>query len=378
MVPSKRTRPPPNGRGRSARRHPSGSPPRQAHASGRERTDPARATVHAARSVSPEQGRLDHRTRRRGQDIARVDVHRGARARLHLVSGRRERRRPGERRALSAARGQGLSGRAVPAFTAAHFVELEAFSRRFFEAFFARFAKPIVIVFDNYQDVPPDSRFHDLVVALLDHLSAHVRVVVLSRAEPPAALAKWSLDPNSRPSTGRRSGSSRRKPKRSPVAGGSSAWRRSRAARDEPRLGGGHGDDDARSATRRGSRAGAERAAAPAVRLFREPGLVAAPGGHPVVPVPDGIPAAHDRSRCPDADGRHARRAHPGRPACRQLLHRSQTRPRERLRVPPALPRVSDRSRRRGARTRGAGHTQARGRGAARSGADGSKRQRSS
>ena len=58
-----------------------------------------------------------------------------------------------------------------------------------------RFAKPIIIVFDNYQDVPPDSRFHDLVVALLDHLAAHARVVVLSRAEPPAALAKWSLHP---------------------------------------------------------------------------------------------------------------------------------------------------------------------------------------
>ena len=86
-------------------------------------------------------------------------------------------------------------GEPLPAFIAAHFVELEAFARRFFEAFFARFVQPIVIVFDNYQDVPADSRFHDLVVALLDHLSAHVRVVVLSRAEPPAALAKWSLDP---------------------------------------------------------------------------------------------------------------------------------------------------------------------------------------
>lgn len=86
-------------------------------------------------------------------------------------------------------------GEPLPAFTAAHFVELEAFARRFFEAFCGRFTKPIVIVFDNYQDVPPDSRFHDLVVALLDHLSANARVVVLSRAEPPAALAKWSLHP---------------------------------------------------------------------------------------------------------------------------------------------------------------------------------------
>jgi ATP/maltotriose-dependent transcriptional regulator MalT len=34
-------------------------------------------------------------------------------------------------------------GEPLPAFTAAHFVELEAFARRFLEAFFARFAQPI-------------------------------------------------------------------------------------------------------------------------------------------------------------------------------------------------------------------------------------------
>ena len=83
----------------------------------------------------------------------------------------------------------------MPAFAAADLGAFEAFARRFFEAFAARFATPVVIVFDNYQDVPADSRFHDLVVALLDHLSVHACVVVLSRTEPPAALAKWSLHP---------------------------------------------------------------------------------------------------------------------------------------------------------------------------------------
>ena len=87
-------------------------------------------------------------------------------------------------------------GEPLPAFTAAHFVELEAFARRFFEAFFGRFAKPIVIVFDNYQDVPPDSRFHDLVVALLDHLSAPRAG---RRAEPDrAARGAGEVEPASR------------------------------------------------------------------------------------------------------------------------------------------------------------------------------------
>ncbi len=86
-------------------------------------------------------------------------------------------------------------GAPLPAFTAADYAAFEAFARRFFEAFFARLATPIVIVLDNYQDVAADARFHDLVVALLDHLPERARVVVLSRAEPPAALAKWSLNP---------------------------------------------------------------------------------------------------------------------------------------------------------------------------------------
>ncbi len=89
----------------------------------------------------------------------------------------------------------GFPGAPLPAFTAADYAAFELFARRFCEAFFARLATPLVIVLDNYQDVARDARFHDLVVALLDHLPEHVRVVALSRAEPPPALAKWSLDP---------------------------------------------------------------------------------------------------------------------------------------------------------------------------------------
>jgi LuxR family transcriptional regulator, maltose regulon positive regulatory protein len=86
-------------------------------------------------------------------------------------------------------------GEPLPAFTAADYGAFDLFARRFCEAFFARLATPLVIVFDNYQEVARDARFHDLVVALLDHLPEHVRVVALSRAEPPPALAKWSLHP---------------------------------------------------------------------------------------------------------------------------------------------------------------------------------------
>ena len=87
-------------------------------------------------------------------------------------------------------------GEPLPGYTAADHVAFEAFARRFFEAFAARLATPIVIALDNYQEVATDARFHDLVVALLDHLPEHARVVVLSRTEPPPALARWSLHPD--------------------------------------------------------------------------------------------------------------------------------------------------------------------------------------
>ena len=87
------------------------------------------------------------------------------------------------------------SGEPLPAYTGADHVAFEAFARRFFAAFAARLATPIVIALDNYQEVATDARFHDLVVALLDHLPEHARVVVLSRVEPPPALAKWRLHP---------------------------------------------------------------------------------------------------------------------------------------------------------------------------------------
>jgi ATP/maltotriose-dependent transcriptional regulator MalT/DNA-binding SARP family transcriptional activator len=89
----------------------------------------------------------------------------------------------------------GFAGAPLPAFTAADYAAFDLFARRFCEAFFARLTAPLVIVLDNYQEVARDARFHDLVVALLDHLPEHVRVVALSRAEPPPALAKWSLHP---------------------------------------------------------------------------------------------------------------------------------------------------------------------------------------
>jgi ATP/maltotriose-dependent transcriptional regulator MalT/DNA-binding SARP family transcriptional activator len=89
--------------------------------------------------------------------------------------------------------GQGRGAREpLPAFAPEHDgAGLDAFARPFFETFFARFPEQLTLVFDAYQEVPADARLHEAMNALLAELPAHARVIVVSRAKPPAALARW-------------------------------------------------------------------------------------------------------------------------------------------------------------------------------------------
>lgn len=94
-----------------------------------------------------------------------------------------------------AAQGRG-GGEPLQVFEPRHAAELEAYSRRFFEAFFARFQEQVILVFDGYQDVGADSRLHEAMLALLNELPSHARVVVISRGHTPPALARWVASPD--------------------------------------------------------------------------------------------------------------------------------------------------------------------------------------
>ena len=54
---------------------------------------------------------------------------------------------------------------------------------------YRRLKPPRVIVFDNYHDVPLHSRFHDVLNDAVDEISAGVRIIIMSRNDPPPALA---------------------------------------------------------------------------------------------------------------------------------------------------------------------------------------------
>lgn len=67
---------------------------------------------------------------------------------------------------------------------------LAGFTKRFFEELFHRFEKPGVLVLDNHQDALPSELFHEVLRNALAVIPDPVKVFILSRTHPPAALAR--------------------------------------------------------------------------------------------------------------------------------------------------------------------------------------------
>jgi DNA polymerase III delta prime subunit len=77
----------------------------------------------------------------------------------------------------------------LPAFSTDYAAALGPFARRFFRALWEHLGKR-VLVFDNYQDAPENSAFHDVVQAAVSEMPVGASLLVASRTPPPALLAK--------------------------------------------------------------------------------------------------------------------------------------------------------------------------------------------
>ena len=75
----------------------------------------------------------------------------------------------------------------LPLLTPEYLAGISTFTRRYFEILFSC-CKTIVL--DNYQDVSAAAPFHDMIATAIDTAPDGVRVVVLSRTEPPPAMAR--------------------------------------------------------------------------------------------------------------------------------------------------------------------------------------------
>lgn len=75
----------------------------------------------------------------------------------------------------------------LPLLTPEYLGNIPTFTRRYFEQLYVR---ATTIVLDNYQDLPADAPFHDMLATGLDGIPAGIRVIVLSRGNPPTVLTR--------------------------------------------------------------------------------------------------------------------------------------------------------------------------------------------
>ncbi|SHN31478.1 BTAD domain-containing putative transcriptional regulator [Rhizobacter sp. OV335] len=83
---------------------------------------------------------------------------------------------------------------ALPALLPAQLPTLARYTRRCAEAIADALAPGSVIVFDNYEQLPAASAVHEIVRDIACLLAPALRVIVLSRSEPPAAFARLRLN----------------------------------------------------------------------------------------------------------------------------------------------------------------------------------------
>ncbi len=85
---------------------------------------------------------------------------------------------------------QDADGEPLPLLTPEYQASVGVFTRRYFERLFARLKAPFALVLDGYQQVPVSSQLHEVLAIALETLPPGGHVVVVSRGDPPAALAR--------------------------------------------------------------------------------------------------------------------------------------------------------------------------------------------
>ena len=82
----------------------------------------------------------------------------------------------------------------LPNLTPEYLPGLSVFTRRFFENLYSRLKPPAVLVFDNYQLLPPDTPVQDLISLGFHELPPTIRIIVLSRMEAPVTFVRLDAE----------------------------------------------------------------------------------------------------------------------------------------------------------------------------------------
>jgi DNA-binding SARP family transcriptional activator len=78
----------------------------------------------------------------------------------------------------------------LPLLTLEYRQGIPTFTRRYFENLFERLTIPSVLVFDNYQDVPEGSPFHEIILNGLSSVPDGLNIILISRKDPPPAFVR--------------------------------------------------------------------------------------------------------------------------------------------------------------------------------------------
>lgn len=81
----------------------------------------------------------------------------------------------------------------MPVLKSEYLADLPTFGLNYFRELYRRLPGRCIIVFDNFQNAPLHSAVHDLLPAMLQELLNGLSLVILSREDPPASLARLQL-----------------------------------------------------------------------------------------------------------------------------------------------------------------------------------------
>ena len=76
----------------------------------------------------------------------------------------------------------------LPLLTPEYLPGLPTFTLRYFENLFHRLKVPSFLVFDNYQEVPVESPFHEVIRHGLSNIPEGINAILISRSDPPPVL----------------------------------------------------------------------------------------------------------------------------------------------------------------------------------------------
>ena len=78
----------------------------------------------------------------------------------------------------------------LPLLTPEYLQGVSTFTQRYFEKLYSRLKIPSILVFDNYQEAPTESPFHEVISNALISIPQGINVMFISRSDPPPVLIR--------------------------------------------------------------------------------------------------------------------------------------------------------------------------------------------